>query len=280
MDRSFRFVRLVLGTATLSIVSLFLCEALAAQTADELAERWVLDKYSVSVSGRFNSLDTKLRVDSDELGLGTEIDAEDLFGLDSETTNWDLEGEIRLGRKHVLSAAYADFVRDNSRRIDRDITIGDSEFPINTEVRAEYDIETISVGYRYYPWIEETWALGFGLGFRLYDFAVDIDAGELELAENRSASGPMPFVGVDLRVALSPKFRVGGAAGFFDVELGDLGGSQILAEGSLEYLVLPYLTLGAGVDLGQLDVDIDGDDWDGAVETEIVGFRIFTKLRS
>ena len=275
-----RFARLGLQAATLIVASLFMSESLDAQTESELAERWVLDKYSVSVSGRFNSLDTKLRVDSEELGVGTEIDAEDIFGLDSEDTNWDIQGEIRLGRKHVLSAAYADFIRENSRRIDRDITIGDEEFPVNALVRAEYDIETIAVGYRFYPWIEETWALGFGVGLRSYDFAVDIEAGELELAESRSASGPMPFVGVDLRLALSPRFRAQGAAGFFDVELGDLGGSQILAEGSLEYLVLPYLTLGAGVDLGQLDVDIDGDDWNGAVETDIIGLRIFTKLRS
>lgn len=279
MDEAMRLVRLGLGTATLSVASLFMHESLMAQTPSELAENWVLDKYSVSVSGRFNSLDTKLRVDSEELGVGTEIDAEDLLGLDSEDTNWDVQGEIRLGRKHVLSAAYVDFIRENSRRIDRDITIGDSEFPIDALVQAEYDIETISVGYRFYPWVEEAWALGFGVGLRWYDYAADLRTDELELAESRSVSAPMPFVGVDVRFALSPRFRAQGAAGFFDVELGDLGGTQVLAEGSLEYLVLPYLTLGAGIDLGQLDVDIDGDEWDGAVETDIVGLRLFTKLR-
>ena len=66
--------------------------------------------------------DTKLRVDSEELGVGTEIDAEDLLGLESSDTNWDIQGEVRLGDKHQLFGAYTDFVRENSRRIEREIT--------------------------------------------------------------------------------------------------------------------------------------------------------------
>ena len=272
--------RLVIALAPVSLLWLLIPAPLAGQSAEELQERWVLDKYSLSVSGRFNSLDTKFRVDSDELGVGTEVDAEDFLGLDSEDTNWDVQGEIRLGRNHVFSGQYADYVRENSRVIDREITIGESVFPINTEVRTEYDIETVSFSYRYYPWVEETWALGFGLGLRWYDFTLNLATDELDRHEDAGVSAPMPFAGADLRVALSPRFRLNGSAGFFDVELGDLGGTQILAEGALEYLVLPYLAVGAGVDIGRFDGEASGDNWTGAIDTDVYGLRLFAKLRS
>lgn len=272
--------RLVLGFPAVTLLWLLVPAPLAGQSPEELRERWVLDKYSLSVSGRFNSLDTKFRVDSEELGVGTEIDAEDFLGLDTEDTNWDIQGEIRLGRNHVLSGQYADFVREHSRVIDREITIGESVFPINADVRTEFDIETISFSYRYYPWVEETWALGFGLGLRWYDFAIDVEADEVDRREDSSVSAPMPFAGTDLRFALSDRFRLHGSAGFFDVELGDLGGNQILAEAALEYLVLPYLAVGAGFDIGAFDGDADGENWSGAIDSDVYGLRLFAKLRS
>lgn len=252
----------------------------AAAQSQDYQERWVLDKYSLGFSGRFNSLDTKLRVDSELLGVGTEVDAEDFLGLDTDDNNYDITAELRFARKHRLAGSYSNFNRDQSREIDREIQVGETVFPVDALVRTELDIQTISFSYRYYPWLEENWALGFGLGFRWYDFALEAGVNDLDLLESADISAPMPFVGADFRYAVTSRVRASAAVGYFDVELGDLAGSQILAEGSAEYLILPYLTAGAGVDLGQLDVDFDGDNWDGAADSDIIGLRLFVKLRS
>lgn len=242
-------------------------------------ERWLFDRFSIEAGARSNSFDTTIRIDAIALGmeLGTTIDVEDGLGLESEEDNYDLALDWRVGRRHLLSAGWASHDREGRRTLSDAIQIGDTLFPVDVTVHTSFDIETLTVQYHFYPVLTDRTAFGVGVGARRYEVAAAVSADLLQLAEAADVSGPMPYLGIDFRYGIAPRWRLRTRAGAFDIEIDELSGTQLLAELAIEYKALKHLGLGIAGDLGQLDVETSDDDWAGKIESDIVGFRAFVR---
>lgn len=260
---------------------LLVCSALAAGALSPTGalgqDYQLIDDFALEVSARSNDLDTTIRVDG-PMTAGTTINLEDGLGLSKSEQNLGVSAEWRLGHRHLLSGAWANHERDTTRRIRETIKIGEVVFPVDVDVRTKFDIETITVSYQYLLVLKERVTFGIGGGARVYDFRIAASANQLDLAEDADVSGPMPFVGMDWRYGLTPRWRLRATAGFFDISIDEYDGSQVLGELALEFRPMKRLSVGVAGDIGTLDVDVNGELWDGAVDSDVLGTRAFARV--
>ena len=241
-------------------------------------EYWLLDEFSIETGFRADSLDTVIRIDVPGTQVGTEVDVEDSLDLDDSDDNIGIAFSWLLGRRHMLVGAWSSHQRSSVHTLTRDITVGDTVFPVSVDVVTDFDIETLTAAYYYFPVIKDRVALGVGGGLRDYDFAFAISALGTPLAEAADVSGPMPFIGFDYRYGISPRWRFRSQLGVFDIEIGDYDGSQVLAELAIEAKALNNLAFGVAGDIGQLDVDTTSDRWTGSLDSDILGVRAYASL--
>jgi len=111
-------------------------------------------------------LKSDVRVGSQATGIS--VNAEDALGLDTDMLALRGEGIFRLGesRRHRLDFGFLDLSRDGTRTLGRDITIGDTVYPIGTTVETEFDLKLFKGAYSYSLVQDER--IDFGLGIGLY----------------------------------------------------------------------------------------------------------------
>jgi hypothetical protein len=103
----------------------------------------------IGLGGFVAFFDTNLRVDSEELGIGTEIDLEKDLGFNNRKLDFRGLGYYRLGRRHRLTFGYFTMSRNSTATIDEDIQFGDTVFPIDTDVEAYFRTSFANLGYRF-----------------------------------------------------------------------------------------------------------------------------------
>lgn len=243
-------------------------------------EYWLLDDFSIKVGARTNSLDTTVRVDG-PFGRGTSVDVENILGLDGDEDNFGVALEWRPGRRHVLAGEWVSHERESERVLDREIRIRDTVFEINASARSSLDIETLTLAYYYVVVLKDRLAFGVGGGARQWEYDLAMSAslqGQGQRSEQADASGPLPFVGLDFRYGITPRWRLRSSLGLFDIDFDIYSGTQIIAELAFEYRLLSHLSLGVAGDIGQLDADVDEDRWQGAIDSDIQGAQIYGRL--
>jgi hypothetical protein len=128
--------------ARLFVLLIFFASAcLAADPGSERA--------SISLGAFLTDRDTNGRLDSDTLGLGTVIDAEDDHGLDSSDIVLRLDAYYRFNPRHRIDFSVFDLSRDATATIDESIQFGDEIFDINSTISSEYDLTVYKAAYTY-----------------------------------------------------------------------------------------------------------------------------------
>jgi hypothetical protein len=149
----------------------------------------------------------------------------------------------------------------------------------------EFDVTDWRLAYTYYPWLRERWALGATIGVRVLDIdlvaTIDSYVGEIELdilREEADVIGPLPFVGLEYRTLLAPRWRFMAHAGWLEARVGDYDGSQWIADASIQNLVGRHW--GWGFDLGYAVVDVrtEDEDFRGKVDLHYTTPRVFAKF--
>jgi len=88
------------------------------------------DRFSFRIGAQaFTTLTTRLRLDSETLGMGTEIELEDAANLEEHIQVVRLDGTYNFNRRHHADFAYYDIDREGGRSTTQDISFGDVFFP-------------------------------------------------------------------------------------------------------------------------------------------------------
>lgn len=151
------------------------------------------DRLAVRLGGFAVSFDTILRVDSETLGTGTEIDLENDTNLDRDKTESRLDGHFRFGRRHRIDYGAVLFRRSAFTTIDRQIQFGDTVFDVNAEVSTEFRNDVLKLAYRYDVLNRPAWDLGLNLrtGGEFFDVRMSNQKGSL--TDVRAAIDWYPF---------------------------------------------------------------------------------------
>jgi len=153
------------------------------------------------VGGAFlPSLDTSVRVDNPNLGIGSEIDLENDLGLDDTQTTFYGSASWRFFPRHRIGVGYFRFKDEVSATAKRDLQIGDEIFQAGASLFTEFKFEIFPIHYSYSFIKREKMEFAGTLGVHWYDinFSVagfaslgGLDAG----AEVSSKVGaPCPFL--------------------------------------------------------------------------------------
>ena len=235
------------------------------------------------------SLDTKLRVDDNTTGPGTEVDLEDDLGFSSSETTFWIGGYWRFAAKHRLSAGYYQFDRDSSVTAKTDITIGDKIFPVEARLGSKFKFQVLPINYAYSFLKREKYELAgtIGLNWSWTDFSVSRSASigglNLEVKESASASVPLPLIGLLFDYHFTPNWSAGLHGEVFALNIDEdtfgFSGTLINLRLSTEYWFFNNVALGAAVNWFSLDVDVDNGDWRGRLEYQYWGPQIYLAMR-
>jgi len=239
----------------------------------------IFDRFSIAAEVSWVNLDTNLRLDSKTLGVGTELDFESDGGLASSKTVPSLSFDWQIARRHRLGGWWQNVDRSNTTQILKEIRFGDQVFPVNELVTFGLGEEEIGLSYTYFLNRRERFAFGLGGGVRTLRVSARLAARNLELASKGEFTGPLPFVWAELRSAVGSRWRFIGNLGLFYISIGDFTGRQLVLDTSMEHLTLEWLSLGGGLRIGHVNVDVETSTYAGAANVNIGSARVFARAR-
>lgn len=216
---------------------------IVAATAAHAQDRWRVDVENGAVFSGRN--DVRIPGNSGTLFSLTET-------LASETEYfWRVRADVRLGRKHVLSALAAPLQIDASGRFDRPVSFAGEAFAAGAPVTGRYVFNSYRLTYRYEPIQGDAWRFGFGITAKIRDAATRLESGGT-MAEKTNV-GFVPLVNFNLERRL-------GARATFQVEGDALAAPQGRAEDVFAGVILnanPHLSFKVGYRLLEGGADND-----------------------
>jgi hypothetical protein len=253
-----------------------------ARGKDAQGDGYVWPPLSVSVGGQlFGGVNTQMRVDSETLGVGTEVDLEDDFDLDDQVFAGRIDAHWRFAKRHALELSLFDLRRTGTRVIDREIQIGDEVFPVDASVKSELDTFVGKLAYRWSFWRRERWNAGVSIGTYVLDMRTQWEAGGLALEEEFDATAPLPVLGAFWSFAFTPRLYLNVSSEFFGLEYEEYEGFLNDTVMTLEHRTFEHLAFGLGLDYFMIDASVESEN-DGLLEAEFdydyLGLMFFARL--
>jgi len=249
-----------------------------ARTGDD-GYRW--PRFELSLGGQLlATVNTRLRVDS-SLGDGTDVDLEDDFDLESRLFAGRIDAIWRMGERHALDFSLYDLQRTGTRVIDRDITIGDTVFPVDTEVKSEFENIIVKLAYRYSFLQHERWDAGASFGFHTMDWRAKWKAtGGAGLEEDFDVTAPLPVLGVFGDYALTPKLYLSASSEFFGLQYEQFDGFMNNTRLNLEHRTFSHVGFGLGIDYFMINAGVESENGrlDAQADYDYLGLMAFVRL--
>jgi hypothetical protein len=246
----------------------------------EESEYQLFDKVSMALSFGSAAMSTTVRLDSRRFPkLGTEITFEKDLGLSSSEVIPAFELNWQVARRHSLRLLYTEVSRDASRQIAKEIQFGDIVIPIEEFVAATFEQQTLGLGYTFWPVIRPRYALGIGLGARIWKLSAGLEVRELDIREEGDFSAPVPFLDMRFLYGITPRTRLTADFGIFEASVGDYKGYQGLIALKIEHLTWKHFGFGGGLDWTKIKVDTAQEDFTGKVKMESAYLLAFGRAR-
>ena len=232
-------------------------ESQAEQAPNQLYQRFRLE------AGAFASFfNTNVRLGSERLGVGTEIDLEDDLGFDARKFDFRGSGYYRLGRRHRLSFGYVNLSRSSNAVLDEEIEFGDEVFPVDAEVESEFRTQFALLGYAFSFLAREKIEVGFGIGlsamFTKAGIAAVGSVGDepIDAVEERTdATFPVATLGFGVNWAPLSRLIVSGDVGGLYVSISTIKAAVGDAKVGAEYFLTRGFGLGARFAFTKLGVE-------------------------
>jgi hypothetical protein len=267
-------------TRAVAVVLLALGWVLFVPGLSTAQEYSLFDRFSVSLGGSALGLTTEIRLDSSELERGTTINFEDDLGLSANEIVPALGIQARFGRRHLVTAAWSKADRGATSQSLSEIEFGDITIPGGSAVTLSFDQEQISAAYTYYFLLRDRWTLGVRGGLRVLSLQTFLGIRNTDISDEGDTSAPLPFIGFSYRYGIMPRLRLISDFGWLSLKVGDVDGSQILADAGVEYLVWKNASFGFALTYATLDVNItNGDDFTGSADLGSFSGTLFVKGR-
>ena len=207
-------------TACICLFALMIILYSLSVNADEKENKdkpW--ERFSFNLGGFVTSLDSDVNLGAK--GLNLEVNVEDALDMDSSVSVFRVDGFWRFSRnlRHRLDLGWFDISRDASTTLLQDIEIGDTIFPLGTEVTSSFDLQVFKAAYSYSFFQDDRMDLGVSFGIYVMPVAFEIEAsGGFEGDEDESITAPLPVLGLRADFAITPKIFLNYSFDFFYLE--------------------------------------------------------------
>lgn len=242
------------------------------------------ERFSLSLGGFSTTINSDVGLGAK--GLNLEVNVEDALDMDSSVSVFRVDGLWRFSRnlRHRLDLGWFDISRDSSTTLLQDITIGDTIFPLGTEVTSSFDLQIFKGAYSYSFFQDDRMDMGVSFGIFVMPVDFEIDAsGLFEGHEKESITAPLPVLGLRADFAITPKLFLNYSFEFFYLEYDQFKGAVTSAELALEYKAFKYLGFGIGLDSFKLHIEAEGEDYpnidfNGTFDFGYLGLMAYCKV--
>ena len=251
----------------------------AAASGAARAER-ASDHAWLDVGGFIAKIDSNLRIDHETLGEGTDVDFERHLGLDDNRFLPKASAGVRIGKRFRVEADYFSLNREREIVLSESIRIEDTVFPLNAEVRTDFDTDIYRLAGGYSIIRDDKVEFGVSAGAHVTKASFRIEAQVLgvTLEEHRSKSVPLPNVGVFGNVHLFGPVSLQGNIDAFKVKAGGYKGTLIDSQIGLEARFARHFGVGLGYRHAHYKVVADKSDWHGKLTYDYFGPMAYLTL--
>ena len=194
------------------------------------------------------------QLDSTKLGVGTNVNFQDLLGMDSWAWGPDVAARWRMSEKWRLEASYFWISQSGSKSLSQDIQWGDVVFPVNAQVTSKLNFSDFrsSVGYSFYKTSDKE--LGIGLGLHVLSYQASLASATLG-TEGANVLAPLPVVSIYGGFAMNEHWSVSARFDVFSLTYEQYHGS--ITSLGLDVLYQPFRHVGFGVGYKTLIIDFE-----------------------
>jgi hypothetical protein len=234
------------------------------------------------------AFNTDVRID-DANSSGDRVDLKNDLGLDRDQSGVLLGFEWRFAEKHRIAANYSSFTQSATRVIDREIHIGDEDYPVDATVHTEWSIDMIPITYSYSFIKNDSNELAgtFGIHWDRLSLKLtgssSLSAEDLNTESNSSADLPLPLFGLSYDHHFSDNWSAGLAGSYFSIAFGK---NELDAKGSLynfhaytEYRFAGRYGAGLAIDTFKLKIDANKPKLKGSFNYDYWGPQIYLIAR-
>lgn len=247
------------------LLSILMLQPLTAAAADDEWRTWPMgERLEFSLGWYDPDIDTSLQIS--EVGgidLNNPVDLEGELGFDKNDQTIFAEINWRMFKRHQLDWRYFALDRNATKVIDTEITIGDTVYPIGTDVTSKLDITVYEFAYAFsVVFTEKTdFTVGAGISGQDFDFAI-AESSNGGLRETSSFFAPLPTLNIGYDYALTDKWILRAGGGWLDVGYDkggdDVDGRIIRYNFGVKWRV--FKNFAAALDYSVFDVEVDYDD--------------------
>lgn len=267
MARSIGLLRSLGAVAALTTGVLASSSALATDDAPSILN----DPFYLSLGTFILNSDTTVRFDGDT-GRGTPIDWESSFG-GGDMTRFRLDGHWRFGDsdRHKVRLMWFSASRDGSKTLDRDIEFGGEVYPVNAKVNSEFSFDIYELAYEYAFLRRDTYEVTGTFGVHLASLGMGLSAkastsnGTLtgDIKREGTIDVPLPVLGLRGLWQLPHDFWIDASAQYFSMNIDQYDGSVQDYKVMVNWQPKKWLGFGLGYNQFNVDLDVDGDKFNG-----------------
>jgi len=235
---------------------------LAGVIAVSNAEEQFPDRFMLRLGGyRVQNADTIMRLDANNLPIGTYIDFQNTLGGETTKTVLWLDGLYRFNNKHALAFSWYDLRFRGSRVLGQDIEWGGVTYPLSTPVNSELKFDVYKISYQYSVYHNDEVELGASFGFHVMTTFASIAATNINQADSQSITAPLPVWGLFATYHFTPRFSAFYSYEAFYINYQNTvrGGLEDFLIG-LEYRLFRNFSLGAAYSRFDLNFKLEGDN--------------------
>jgi hypothetical protein len=242
-----------------------------------LEDSWVLSLGTFLVS-----TETELGLNGSGGQAGTVVDLEKDLGVD-DSDRLRFDAAWRFKKRHRIRLLYFSTDNSGSRQISRQITVGDTTYPVNARIDTNVETTITELAYEYAFLRRPTYEVAATAGVHgvKFDFRV---SGTGSVGGRPPASGqtetavteaPLPVFGLRGLWEFSPKWYLDGHFQYFTLSYDAYDGSITDLNVSVTRMFGKHWGLGAGWNQFSTDVDVEKDRFNGSLDWTYSGFKIF-----
>jgi hypothetical protein len=244
------------------------------------AEEQFPDRFMIRLGGyTVRNADTIMRLDANNLPIGTYVDFQKTLGGETTSTVLWLDGMYRFNEKHALTFSWYDLRFRGSRVLGQDIEWGGVTYPLSTPVNSEIKFNVYKLSYQYSLYHNDKVELGASFGFHIMSAFASIAATNINQSDSEQITAPLPVWGLSAAYHFSPRFSAFYGYEFFYINYQDTvrGGLSDFLVG-LEYRLFRNFALGAAYSRFGLNVKIVGDNKTLYLDTNWNGGMLYGAL--
>ncbi|MEY2853447.1 MAG: hypothetical protein RL030_579, partial [Pseudomonadota bacterium] len=210
------------------------------------------DAFMVSLGTFLLTTKTKISIDGTAGNSGTVIDTKKDLGF-KDADRFRLDATWRFAPNHKIRAMYFSISQSNTQMLDRDITVGDTVYPVNIEVTARNSTTVYELAYEYSFLRRENYEITASAGLHAIDFGFSIRGvgtvnGQTGQASTETASvtAPLPVFGLRGLWEIAPNWYLDAQAQYFTLKVDNVDGEITDLRAGVTYMFGRHWGLGAG----------------------------------